>query len=68
MLQDSGVELTDTKAADLECGKKKHFKERILLGWLLHKYFLRLANMVYLTYQNDDKAGKYFTNLTKNKS
>lgn len=72
LLQDPGTELSEREQTDLDAkraeGKTKTFKKRILYGDRLHGDLYTLAEMVYITYEADDRAGKWFENLPKNKS
>jgi hypothetical protein len=40
----------------------------VLYADRLHPDLYKLAKMVYVTYQHEDRAGKWFNNLPKNKS
>ncbi len=72
LLQDYGEPLSDKdqKALDVKRseGKSKTFPKRVLYADRLHPDLYKLAEMVYLTYQHEDRAGKWFDNLPKNKS
>jgi hypothetical protein len=72
LLQDYGEPLSETEQEELDAkradGKIKTFKQRVLYGDRLHADLYKLSNMLYITYQADDKAGKWFENLPRNKS
>lgn len=71
-LQDYGTPLSEKDQKELDAkreeGKTKTFKQRVLHGDRLHADLYKLANMLHITYQTDDRAGKWFENLPKNKS
>lgn len=68
----SWLSLSEKDQADLDTkkavGKSKTFKQWVLYSDLLHSNLYKLATMVDITYQADNKARKYFDNLLKNKS
>ncbi|KAL3799232.1 hypothetical protein ACHAWO_002262 [Cyclotella atomus] len=73
LLQDYGEPLSETEQEELDAkrapeGKTKPFKQRVLYGDRLHTDLYKLSTMLYITYQADDKAVKWFDNLPKNKS
>jgi hypothetical protein len=72
LLQDYGSSMSEDQRKELEdaiaAKKKKNFKERIHHGDRLYPELYELAKMLFITYNHDDRAGKWFTKLPKNPS